>query len=229
MVFPVSTFSTLSIPLAKQWSLFIWLIALVTPAYIDTSEDLVLETQTQKSMWHLSVWCELSHSVWYRFPFDLFALGNYNITTTFPPSFPSLPALLYNPLHCPSNSRPLFSFIVMACIYVYTDIFLNITLVHIMLLLNVSSELTIFLGKDCLYSSQHSSVSHSSLSRAEALWAFPCALCPLGFILIQLMFRQSCWWDSMDVASDSIRKRSHSTLPDLLLLQSFCSLIQNVP
>lgn len=163
------------------------------------------------------------------FSFYLSAFGNYNITMTFVPSFPSLPALLYNPPYCPSNSWPLFSFIVMACICVYTDIFLNITLVHIMLLLNVSSELTIFPGKDCLYGSQLSSVSHSSLSRAEALWAFPCALCPLGFILVQLMFRQSCWWDSVDVASDIIRKQSHSTLPDLLLLQSFRSLIQNVP
>lgn len=69
------------------------------------------------------------------------------------------------------------------------------------------------------------------LCKVEASWAFfPVHFGMSIFILIQLMFRQSCWWGFMSVTSD-ITRRQNFTTNSLIhwLLKSFCTLFHNVP
>lgn len=114
----------------------------------------------------------------------IFFLRDYNlITLPFPPSIYSF--------HSPSNSWPLFKkLIVIACIYVYTNIFLNITsLVHILLPVRMFSGWSfgsrqsigvLFPWEDHFSHFQLSSVAYSSFVRLRPhrlFFFFSCPVC----------------------------------------------------
>lgn len=69
-----------------------------------------------------------------------------------------------------------------------------------------------------LSSSQHYSVAYRSCVELKPCWNFPST-----FNLVQLVFRQSCWWDFLGVASDFPAGHNHieisnSLSPIILLL-----------
>ena len=70
-----------------------------------------------------------------------------------------------------------------------------------------------------------------SFSRVEASWVFCVHICMLmGVILIQVIVKQLCWWDFMDIASD-IYRRYNLAAKSLFLwhLPSFCPFFHNDP
>lgn len=126
--------------------------------------------------------------------------------------------------------------LVTTCIYtyVYTHIFLNILLSFY------------DINCMCIFRADHfvldDKLMCSSLGRAfptANIAQLPVVLCggwsppgfisvhfsmPMVFVLVQYMFRQTCWWDFMRVASENIRR--HSLTENFVifwLLKSFCS------
>jgi hypothetical protein len=92
-------------------------------------------------------------------------------------------------------------------------------LVSTMLLICVFSRPTVWYvsailwGENDFSCSQHSLVAQSPLCGVKALWAFPHTLWHVYFVvLVQLMFRQSCWSDLMGIAF-GITRRPNLTIP----------------
>lgn len=65
----------------------------------------------------------------------------------------------------------------------------------------------------------------SSWCRVEASWTFPVHFgIVTGFVLTDIIFGVTCWWDFMGTASDVSRRHNLTTKPPILwLLQSFFS------
>ena len=63
----------------------------------------------------------------------------------------------------------------------------------------------LFPRKDFTWS-QHFLVACSPFSRVEASRTFLCSLWMLIVVIVQLMFRQPCWWDFMGIIYDIIRR-----------------------
>lgn len=103
----------------------------------------------------------------------------------------SLSTLSYNPPHSSSDSWALFSLIAIACIYVYTCKYLNITFLLCIVLLvymfGTGQPIDVFFpGKDPLPGSQLSSVAYGCVRRVETPVGF--SMSTLACLLVSSLF-----------------------------------------
>ena len=97
------------------------------------------------------------------------------------------------------------------------------------------STCVFFSAIDYIFLSQYSLlVCSSSLCRVEASWSLPCPLCHVFVVVVvvvvQFIFRQSCWWDFVSEVFDIIMR--HNLITNSLILQfchSFCFILGSVP
>lgn len=65
---------------------------------------------------------------------------------------------------------------------------------------------SVLIAYSSLYRIEAHDLSPIHIGSIEALWSLAIQISMSTFVFVQVEFRQSCWWDFMDVASDVTRK-----------------------